>query len=109
APLPVNVGEAAHVSDKGLMSKQVTPNAGSTVTWRERRLVFREDTLTDIVREFNRYNPAPRFRVEGSKAGGRRYSGIFDAYDPESLAQVLSADGNLILERDSKETLIRTR
>jgi len=107
--LPLSAGEEANVENDGRIIKRKAPDLSNAVAWRERRLVFRENPLNDIVFEFNRYNSAPRFRVDGTTAGARRYSGIFDAYDPESLAQVLSADGALILDRAGPEIIIRER
>ncbi len=105
----LSAGEEISVKSDGRIAKLDTADVGNAVAWRDRRLVFREQALTDIVREFNRYNPAPKFRVEGANVEARRYSGIFDAYDPESLAQVLSADSQLTLVRAGHDIVIRRR
>ncbi len=108
-PLPVDAGQAATVASDGQITKEKVTDIQNAVAWRERRLVFRERLLGDIVLEFNRYNAAPRIRIEGADATTRRYSGIFDAYDPESLAQVLSVDEDLAIERLGTEIVIRGR
>lgn len=106
-PLPLNAGEEANVATDGKVTTRKTAGVATAVAWRERRLVFRESPLSEIVAEFNRYNETPRLRVEATATAARRYSGIFDAYDPSSLAQVLSADGTLSVDRDGSEIVIR--
>lgn len=108
-PLPLGAGEEASVESSGNVTKRKATNTSAVVAWRERRLVFRESALDDIAYEFNRYNTAPRLRIEGTGAGTRRYSGIFDAYDPSSLAQVLSEDHDLSVERNADEIVVRAR
>ena len=70
----------------------------STSRWpasaRIRRLVFRQQTLDRIVAEFNRYN-SRQMRLEGAGVASRVFTGVFDADDADSLAQVLARDPSL--------------
>jgi len=105
----VGAGEEAVVLPAGQIEKKLEADVQRTVAWRQRRLEFREDTLSDIITEFNRYNRSPQFRLEGTTVATRRYTGVFDADDPESLALLLSRERDLMLERASNEIVIRSR
>jgi transmembrane sensor len=77
--------------------------------WQQRRLVFRKHTLAEIAAEFNRYNRSPQIRVEGDALRERRFSGVFDADDPETLLQYLKADSRFTFDRTGDELIIRMR
>jgi transmembrane sensor len=80
-----------------------------TVAWRERRLIFDDAPLEDVIYEFNRYNQSPRLTLEGVPPGSHHYNGIFDAADPDSLAELLSREPDLSIERRNGEIVIRKR
>jgi transmembrane sensor len=105
----LGVGEEADVQRDGTILRNVRPDVLKTVAWRERRLVFSEIPLEEIVREFNRYNPTQRLRLEGIAPGSYHYNGIFDATDPESLADLLAKEPDLLVERQGPDIVIRRR
>ena len=76
--------------------------------WRERRLVFQEESLRQIVDEFNRYGHA-QFRLEGEAVEKLSFSGVFDADDPDSLAQVLARDSSLAVTVSDGTIVVRPR
>ncbi len=80
ASLDVSANHEVHVSHAGAMSVHTVVDASDAVAWQQRRLVFRRQTLANIVEEFNRYNHQ-QVRVEGAEALARVYSGVFDADD----------------------------
>jgi transmembrane sensor len=96
------------VSHAGSVSIREVNNVSETVAWRERRLIFRDQTLEQIVAEFNRYRTHP-IRLEGSGVPERVYTGVFDADDADSLLQVLARDPALAVEREGEATLVRLR
>jgi transmembrane sensor len=102
-------GEAAEVHQDGTISNTESVDVGAIAAWRQRRLVFKQDPLSAVVTEFNRYNRIPQFRLVGADVASRRYSGAFDADDPESLIALLSIDRDLQVQRDGKEIVIRAR
>lgn len=102
-------GEEARIEPGGRILKRRNPDPARTLSWRQRRLVFDQDALADMVREFNRYNEKPRFRLEDAQAGLRHYTGVFDANDPESLFQLLSAEPGLAVTREGDEILVRSQ
>lgn len=104
----LSASQEAQVSHEGSVSIREVTNVSDTVAWRERRLIFRDQTLEQIIGEFNRYRTHP-IRLEGSGVSERVYSGVFDADDADSLLQVLARDPALAVERDGEATLVRLR
>lgn len=102
-------GEAAEVRPNGTITHTESVDVGAMAAWRQRRLVFKQDPLSAVVTEFNRYNRVPQFRLVGADVASRRYSGAFDADDPESLIALLSFDRDLQVQREGKEIVIRAR
>jgi transmembrane sensor len=102
-------GEAADISIKGEVSRRETVDALNAVAWRQRRLIFEEDTLGDIAAEFNRYNATLKIRVLGAAAVNEHFSGTFDADAPEAVMQALVGDSKLSVERIGNEIVIHER
>jgi transmembrane sensor len=107
-PARVAAGEQVRVSRDGEIVKRAVPDLANVVAWRERRLVFRGDTLEDVAREFNRYNTL-QIRLEDDAVRGRRLTGVFDADDPRSLVLFLGRDATLAVEDGPQEVVIRQR
>jgi transmembrane sensor len=100
--------EEARVSHGGLVTVREMNDVADSVAWRERRLIFHEQTLQRIVDEFNRYRRNP-IRLEGNEVPERIYTGVFDADDSDSLAQVLARDPALAVERSGDRIVVRLR
>jgi transmembrane sensor len=114
APLPtkeartLSVNQEAQVSHSGAITVHTLRDASDAVAWRQRRLVFRQQTLQHIIEEFNRYGQR-RIRLEGTAVLNQRFSGVFDADDPESLVQVLARESDLAVEQSADGFVIRSR
>lgn len=106
----VSAGKAVRISADGSVSSPVDIKVADVAAWRTRRLVFRNHTLEQIATEFNRYNKAPKIRVEGPVLQSQRLSGSFEANDPESFLQYLAIDQRLAFDRSvAKLVVIRLR
>ncbi len=105
----LDVGAEANVCFDGTIELNTRADVRKSVAWRERRLVFADTPLEEMVHEFNRYSRAMRLRLEGVPPGSHHYNGIFDATDPESLADLLAKEPDLMLERRDAEIVIRRR
>jgi transmembrane sensor len=105
----LNAGEQARVQPNGRIEMRAHADVNKAIAWRQRRLVFEETPLEDIVREFNSYGPPMQLKIEGIEPGSRRYGGIFDADDPNSLADLLSQEPDLSVERRDREIIVRKR
>lgn len=103
----LGLGQEARVLPNGRIVRLARADVSKTLAWRQRRLSFDEAPLEEIVREFNRYNAALKFRIEGVPNNAYHFGGIYDAGDPESLAQVLEREPGLVVERRKGEILVR--
>lgn len=105
----LNAGEEAEVISHGRILKRTAIASSQVMAWRDRRLVFRSDTLQDIVTEFNRFNSSPKVRIEGDIARERRFTGVLDADKPESLMRFLARENDLVVDPQPGELVIRVR
>lgn len=105
----VSAGKAIRIAADGSVSSPFDAKATDVAAWRTRRLVFRNSTLEQIAADFNRYNKIPKIRVEGVVLQAKRYSGMFDADDPESFLQYLASDQRLAFDRSAELVVIRLR
>jgi transmembrane sensor len=100
-------GEQMHIVADGTLIQRQRVDVGQATAWRQGRLVFSEATLEEIVSEFNRYN-ARQIILVGDAHRTRRYSGVFDAADPQSFLEYLRRDdGGLAVENDADGLVIR--
>lgn len=103
----LRAGDNVDIALDGKITQRPAVAPPDASPWRQRRLVFREDTLGDIAAEFNRYNASLKIRVLGEAANNQHFSGTFDADAPEALMQTLAGDNSLIVERSANEIVIR--
>jgi transmembrane sensor len=106
--LSLGTSEEAQITPAGFVSVRSVTNVSDAVAWRERRLVFRQQTLEHIAGEFNRYS-RKQIRLEGADIRNRVYSGVFDADDIDSLVQVLMRDADLVVEPSDFAIVVRAR
>ena len=104
----LGASQEARVSHAGSVSIREVNNVTDTVAWRERRLIFNDQTLGQIVEEFNRYRANP-IRLEGAAVSERTYTGVFDADDADSLVEVLARDPALAVDRSPEGIVVRMR
>lgn len=102
-------GEAMSISTGGIVSAPARVDVKDIGAWRQRRLVFRDRPLGEIVEEFQRYNRTPLIRVEGEELRSRTFNGVFDADDPQTLVAYLATDNTIAFERRGNELVIRRR
>jgi transmembrane sensor len=105
----LGAGEEADIRLDGTIQRKADAVVANTVAWRQRRLVFENATLDEMVAEFNRYNRALRLRLEDIPASTYHYSGVFDAADPESFVSLLAREPDLAIERRGDEVIVRPR
>jgi transmembrane sensor len=105
----LGAGQEAQVAPDGTIVHNARADVMKTVAWRERRLIFDDAPLEDVIYEFNRYNQSPHLTLDGVPPGSHHYNGIFDAADPDSLAELLSREPDLSIERRNGEIVIRKR
>lgn len=97
--------QQAQIDRNGVVTVGTVPDISETTAWWQRRLVYRNEALARIVEDFNRYNRR-RIRLVGDEVMQRSYTGVFNADDPESLAQALANDPALTVERLADQTIV---
>lgn len=102
----LDAGQEARVTSSGGRISHTKAEVADAVAWRERRLVFRGETLESVAAEFNRYNER-QIRVEGQAARRKQLSGTFDADDTRSLMQFLRRLEDVRVEETQDEVIIR--
>jgi transmembrane sensor len=95
--IELTAGQQAAVVAEGDIVRNVEAPIERATAWIERRLVFRQQTLADVVAEFNRYHERP-IRTEDAALAGVRISGTFDSSDPRSLLEYLERFENVRIE-----------
>jgi transmembrane sensor len=96
------------VLPRGEVVKETVTDLARVTAWRERRLVFRGDSLATIADEFNRYNRI-QIHVEGERVRTKRLTGVFAADDPHSLVLFLKGDNELDVGTNERGVWIRQR
>jgi transmembrane sensor len=82
-----------------------TPSLDKTLAWRRGQVVLDDTPLTAAVSEMNRYN-AVKLTIEGPEAAALVVSGLFQAGDSMSFANVIArAYGLRVLERGDEIVL----
>lgn len=98
------VGEQASFSSQGAVER-ANVAIDRIVAWRERRLIFRGESLASIAAEFNRYNET-QLRVDGPATRARLISGVFDADNPSGLVAFLERDQQLAVRKQGNYVVI---
>jgi transmembrane sensor len=77
-------------------------NSGKELAWAHGSLVFENDTLADVVAQFNRYNRV-QLHVADDALLKRRISAVFEASDLESFLAFIQAAAPVSVERSGDE------
>ena len=107
-PAALSAGEQARIPQGQQAMLRMPLEAPNTPADGKRRLSFRNDTLADIVSEFNRYNPRP-IVVTDPLIREQRYSGVFHADDADSFLQFLECCSQLQVSRQADRSVIGSR
>ena len=107
-PAALSAGEQARIPQGQQAMLRMPLEAPSAPADGKRRLSFRNDTLADIISEFNRYNPRP-IVVTDPLIREQRYSGVFYADDADSFLQFLECCSQLQVSRQADRSVIGNR
>jgi transmembrane sensor len=84
-------GTIAHAGDAGvLVQRKTVPEAQEHLSWRTGVLMFRDQTLGEVVAEFNRYNQR-KIVIEDSKIADLRIEGNFRATNVDAFVRLLES------------------
>jgi transmembrane sensor len=103
----LEAGERAAVTQRGIQTNEGPP-IESVAAWTQRRLVFRDQPLGEVIREFNRYRTHPLV-LDDPKLAALRINGVFDPSDPDSLLTYLGLYETVQVDRrsDGSQRLFR--
>lgn len=100
-----------------IAGEQVTvPAAGSAapvravdpvraLAWTQGRLVFENETLGEIIAQFNRYNHV-QLSISDPQLASRRVSGVFEATDPETLLAFIQAGSHVRITHEGAQRIL---
>ena len=103
----LKAGEQAQITRDGTVAKRAEPEMTTLTAWRERRLIFRGETLEEVAAEFNRYLAKP-IQIETEAARSKRIAGTFNADDPESFILFVEQYGDLTVTQTGSGYSIRS-
>lgn len=103
APIEIGAGEEVAVSlhDDGssIASSPAVTNTRAATAWRQRRLIFENQSLAEVAAEFNRYNRR-KFVIEDAQLGTDIIiGGVFDADRPDDLVSFLQGQSHVRVQR----------
>ena len=105
----LEAGDQAVVkSDSVAVAATRIENLEPVTAWTNRRLVFSETPLVEIVAEFNRYNRR-RLILDDAVVATLEVSGVFGTHDPESLVLFLERVPDIEVQRSADGSEIRVR
>jgi transmembrane sensor len=79
-----------------------------TLAWRERRLIFEDTPLSEVVAEFNRYIKH-RLVIEDPDLGRRKFGGTFHPERCDTFIALLEQSFDVVTERRGDTTILRPR
>lgn len=105
----LTVGDQAVVKSGSIViAATKIENLEPVTAWTDRRLVFSETPLSEIVTEFNRYNHQ-RLILDDATVATLEVSGVFSTHDPESLILFLERIADVDVEHSPDGSEIHVR
>ena len=106
-PLIVSVGQQATVKEDGKITTLVHADVDKKTSWKAREMIFKNDSLEDVIYEFNRYN-ALQISIGSEQLSKISVTGIFETNDPQSLLVFLESSGKAKIEKHSANNVTIT-
>ncbi|MBL8267690.1 FecR family protein [Steroidobacter sp.] len=88
----LTAGQQLTVPTAGAVDPVRAVDTARALAWADGQLVFENETLADVIAEFNRYNRT-QLRISDGQLAGRKVSGVFDATDTETLLDFIRQSG----------------
>ena len=87
-PIVLSDGEGIKLAENDTAPRKTKTDVQALTAWRKRQLVFESHELSAILFEFNRYNTT-QLVTSDTDLARQRFSGVFDADDPDSFIAFL--------------------
>jgi len=101
----LEAGEQVVVPRRGVADAVKKVNSERALAWAEGRLIFENETVAEVVAQFNRYNFV-QLRVADPGLARRPVSGVFDASEPESFIGFIQSVAAVLVEREGSDITI---
>ncbi|GFE84835.1 transcriptional regulator [Steroidobacter agaridevorans] len=92
AEIYLTAGQQVTVQDSGAVAPVRVVDTTRALAWAQGQLVFENDTLADVIQEFNRYNRV-QLSIDDAQLAARKVSGVFEATDSETLLAFIRESG----------------
>lgn len=95
---------AGDVVDAAAGRVEHAPEADATaaISWQQHRLIFKDTSLGEIARQFNRYN-TEQIEVAPALSANIQLSGTFDAKQPGTLIRYLQGRNDVTIRQDGEQ------
>lgn len=93
AEIFLTAGQQLTIQTSGPVDDARAVDTARALAWAEGELVFENDTLADVVADFNRYNRT-QLHINDPQLAARRVSGVFAATDTETLLAFIRQSGS---------------
>jgi transmembrane sensor len=105
-PTRLAAGQSAQLRETG-ETRIAAANLSPSTAWQARQLSFRDEGLSVIAAEFNRFNTT-KIVVADAELARTRFSGVFDSHDPESFIAFLELSAEVRVERPREGQVVLT-
>lgn len=104
-PVRLKVGQQARIESTSGQVAVIDTTVEKAVAWQERRLIFENQPLSEVVAEFNRYNRR-QLVIQDTNLANTRISAVFDADQPEALVRFLTQNTPIEVVDESDSPLV---
>ncbi|MBL8270183.1 FecR family protein [Steroidobacter sp.] len=100
-PLTIVAGDVVDAS-AGRVEHAPEADATAAISWQQHRLIFKDTSLGEIARQFNRYN-AVQIEVAPAVRASIQLSGTFDAKQPGTWIRYLQGRNDVAIRQDGEQ------
>jgi transmembrane sensor len=90
SPIELSAGEALAVRANGVATVLAHADVEAATAWRQGKVIFRDETLSDAVHRLNRYS-RQQIVVDDPALARMKVSGVFDSGDAQAFAEAMQA------------------
>jgi transmembrane sensor len=106
--IALTAGQQVDVPQTGAMGSVREVDSTRELAWVEGRLIFDDEVLSEVIRQFNRHNVV-QIRLQDDALASRTISGVFSSSDPESLIAFLQSAIQVSIVRDGARLIVVQR
>jgi transmembrane sensor len=104
-PVYLTANQQVTVTRTGSAQPVRTVSVARELAWADGRLVFRNDPVSKVVEEFNRYNRI-QLSVTDTALAARPITGVFNATNPEAFVAFIQNTTPVRIERDPARSIV---